>query len=331
MSEPPTPASTAPDYSAHTLIFHQNLPGAAPALCSMSAHADATPTCRPQSGTFAGPRKPDANAFVVIEVIDDAEGHRERLSLWSMNEPELVPITLWTGAVRNPTWTPDGTALLATSDADGPSDLWTIPVPAGEPTPLSPHPFGTFEPDVHPDGSKVVFASSRDGNAELYELALTPTAEPVRLTDDPADDMAPKWSADGSTLAFRSNRGERMQVWTQQRGHAAKPIAPTLMGSHADAVWAPNSPHLAIVWGPSPDRSQIAIVHGQTGAIEHRIGTDALAVQQPAWSPDGKRLAFTCQRPQERPAVCVSRADGSDLQVIAKSDRLERWLPRWLD
>ncbi len=62
-----------------------------------------------------------------------------------------------------------------------------------------------------PDGSQIAFVSDRDGNNEIYLLAVgegTAAAggEPVRLTDHPEDDRRPIWSLDGTCLAFESRR-----------------------------------------------------------------------------------------------------------------------------
>jgi len=48
------------------------------------------------------------------------------------------------------------------------------------------------EPSWSPDGTKLVFASSRDGNQELYVVNSDGTGE-KRSTDDSWSDAAPAW------------------------------------------------------------------------------------------------------------------------------------------
>ncbi|MFW9998466.1 MAG: TolB family protein, partial [Candidatus Odinarchaeota archaeon] len=67
-------------------------------------------------------------------------------------------------------------------------------------------------PALSPDGQKIAFMSSRDGNWEIY-LVNADGSGLQRLTDDPADDGLPTWSPDGQVLAFVSNRDGSWAVW----------------------------------------------------------------------------------------------------------------------
>ena len=58
---------------------------------------------------------------------------------------------------------------------------------------------------MSPDDSRIVFWSTRDGNAEIYVMRADGT-EPRRLTNHAALDRSPTWSSDGSRIAFVSAR-----------------------------------------------------------------------------------------------------------------------------
>nr|MDQ3007930.1 hypothetical protein [Chloroflexota bacterium] len=60
-------------------------------------------------------------------------------------------------------------------------------------------------PAWSPDGSRIAFASARDGNYEIYVMKADGTDQ-IRLTDDPAYDMSPVWSPDGRQIAFDTQR-----------------------------------------------------------------------------------------------------------------------------
>ena len=47
-------------------------------------------------------------------------------------------------------------------------------------------------PSWSPDGTRIAFASSRDGNVEIYVMDADGT-NLVRLTNDPAEDSSPAW------------------------------------------------------------------------------------------------------------------------------------------
>lgn len=69
----------------------------------------------------------------------------------------------------------------------------------------------TWAPDSAPGEGRIAFVSDRDGNDEIYVMAIGEGAEaggggPTRLTDHPEDDAYPAWSPDGTCLAFESRR-----------------------------------------------------------------------------------------------------------------------------
>ena len=54
----------------------------------------------------------------------------------------------------------------------------------------------TCTPPCSPDGTRLAFASNRDGDWDLYWMDLA-TGEVTQLTDTPEYDAAPSWSPDG--------------------------------------------------------------------------------------------------------------------------------------
>jgi Tol biopolymer transport system component len=59
-------------------------------------------------------------------------------------------------------------------------------------------------PSWSPDGSRIVFATNRDGNYEIYVMNADGT-QPLRLTVTSASENSPAWSPDGSLIAFCSS------------------------------------------------------------------------------------------------------------------------------
>ena len=66
--------------------------------------------------------------------------------------------------------------------------------------------------DWSPDGTHIVFSSTRGGNYDIWVAPVSGGA-PVQLTHDPADDTTPAWSPDGSRIAFASLRTGNSEVW----------------------------------------------------------------------------------------------------------------------
>ncbi|HEX9641436.1 MAG TPA: hypothetical protein VGB13_08990 [Candidatus Krumholzibacteria bacterium] len=68
------------------------------------------------------------------------------------------------------------------------------------------------EPAWSPDGRRIAFKSSRDGNSEIYVMNADGSGK-RNLTRNAARDGSPSWSPDGRRIAFVSNRdGRRLEA-----------------------------------------------------------------------------------------------------------------------
>ena len=69
-----------------------------------------------------------------------------------------------------------------------------------------------YLPVFSPDGTRIAFMSTRDGNAEIYVMNVD-GSNLRRLTNHPADDVTPTWSPSGGQIAFTSDRSGRPQIY----------------------------------------------------------------------------------------------------------------------
>ena len=166
-----------------------------------------------------------------------------------------------------------------------------------------------WAPVWSPDGQRLAFASSRDGNTEVYVMAADGT-NPTNLTQNAdTDGWNLVWSPDGQRLAFTSERDGNTEVYVMD----ADGTDPTNLTQSAGDDWAP-------VW--SPDGQYIAFTSNRDGNTEVYVmdadGTNPTNLTQsagddwaPVWSPDGQRLAFASNR-DGNAEVYVMAADGTD-------------------
>jgi TolB protein len=149
-------------------------------------------------------------------------------------------------------------------------------------------------PSFSPDGTRLAFASNRDGQWDLYTLDLS-SGKTSRLTDTPAYEASPSWSPDGRWLAYEA----------YQEGDTANLdifILP-LDGSQAP-IQLTDDPAADFAPAWSPQGRQIAFVSTRGGnrdiwlADLNNVGfrdisrTPGAAEDHPAWSPDGKKLSW---------------------------------------
>jgi dipeptidyl aminopeptidase/acylaminoacyl peptidase len=169
-----------------------------------------------------------------------------------------------------PALSPDGSRVvyvLRTLDGDADRNvdqLWTVPVTGGGARPLTAG-HGDTAPAWSPDGSRLAFL--RDG--QVHVLAAD-GGDPRQVTDLPLGAGAPVWSPTGERLAFTApvdpNRGG--------------PLVTRRVDYQADG---------AGMFGAV--RSQVHVLDLSSGAV--RQLTDGDHAGRPAWSPDGRTLAFT--------------------------------------
>ena len=138
---------------------------------------------------------------------------------------------------------------------------------------------------------KILFASLRDGNREVY-IMNPDGSEQVNLTQHPADDQQAVWSPTGEQILFASNRGH--DVWGTWDLYLMDPD-----GSNVRRVFKKETFRSAPTW--SPDGKQIAYHNINWDAGESHIYIATLGEQEeeriaegwvPVWSPDGMELAY---------------------------------------
>lgn len=248
-------------------------------------------------------------AYMVTKV--DARTHTYRSSIWSVPSSggEARRLTAEPANASSPGWSPDGRWLAFLSEREGEASraagaeqkkqgkdkpqIWLLPIDGGEARQLTFLPHGASAPVWSPDGQWLVFAAQvgpldeetddgkplpkvrvidrifykRDGAGYTYErrshlfLVNVAGGEPVQLTDGDWDDGDPAWSPDGKTIAFPSNRAE--DRWAR----------------------------------PTADLYTLSINQGQAGELR-QLTNGTLDCSTPAWSPDGKTIAFSASLKQ---------------------------------
>jgi TolB protein len=68
------------------------------------------------------------------------------------------------------------------------------------------------DPMYSPDGLKIAFISTHDGDPEIFVMNADGTSL-RKLTDNTAVDAAPSWSPDGSKIVFTSDRSGAFELY----------------------------------------------------------------------------------------------------------------------
>jgi dipeptidyl aminopeptidase/acylaminoacyl peptidase len=256
-------------------------------------------------------------------------------------------------AVSDPQLSPDGqwvaysvkTPLL--KDDKNEDRIWMVPLSGGEPVPMSAEGVSSSHPRWSPDGKYLAFLSSRNEGKTQVWLLNRLGGEAQRLTDtaQDVDDFA--WSPDSRRLALilrdpsseeleaakDKDRDEKAAAQKEKKPKTQKPWVIDRLQFKEDEVGYLDRrrTHLYVFDVASKGVTQVT-----SGDYDD---------SEPAWSPEGKRLAFSSNRSTPdsdhsyNSDIWVVSADNSDkgaqlTQVTTNpgEDRSPAWSPdgKWI-
>jgi dipeptidyl aminopeptidase/acylaminoacyl peptidase len=245
----------------------------------------------------------DRLAFVVSE--PDIEANMNITHIWivDLDGGEPVRFTGGNGTDYHPRWSPDGGRLAFVSTRDGTAQIWTIPAAGGEAVKLTDMSTGAHDPVWSPDGKSIAFYSFV--HPDCPDDSCNAAREKER-EDDPVKAKVI------NHLLYR-----HWDTWKDgKRNHLF--LVDVGSGETRDLTAGIDRDFPTFPWGGSgeyafsPEGGEICCV-SRTGEIEAlstnteiflidlksgkmtRLGGNPAADESPAYSPDGRNLAWRAQ------------------------------------
>jgi len=229
--------------------------------------------------------------------------------------PTGAPIVAGTASVsvpEVPSPTPTLVPILPyffASDIDGDGDIYMVDQD-GQLRNLTDNKYPDWDPALSRDGSRVAYASRRDGNSEIYVMDLRSGYE-RNVTNNPAYDYEPDWSPDASHLVFVSERDGGRDIYTLDLAHSVvRRLSAPGTGMCRSPAWSPDGGYIAY----SCVRNGIENIYLlELGGTERQITQWPLKGRFPTWSEDGSQLAFAGWHDDDRPGIYVASIDGREV------------------
>ncbi len=317
---------------------------------------------------FASDGSARENTDVFVEQLVDAAPHRittaptiDRAPVWSPDGRQIAFVRLGAGTCDielmpalggperrlapcgNPasfrmSWSPDGRWLAVSAGRVPVATPWQIVLVAvdgsGRRVVTTP-PAGTLGdelPAFSPDGRDIAFVRNTSGGvADLY-VVPTEGGMPERLTHDNSGLEGVAWSPDGRSLFFSSARAGGYSLWRIARTGGV----PRFVAGGGSKIKHPAAARVGGLLAYENWRYEINIwrVPLETAETATPAPPAALIVAadqwnfEPAWSPDGSRIAFVSTRSGAH-EIWLADRDGGHLQQLTAFAGAFVASPRW--
>lgn len=252
-------------------------------------------------------------AHTFLAFSNDATGKKE-IYLVDYDGANLRPLTRHRSLSLLPRIAPDGKSVVYTSYKDGNPDLFISDLTTGKSRVLSAEQGLNLAGGFSPDGAQLLLTLSRQKSPNLYLKSLA-DGSLTRLTQHFGADSSPTFSPDGAQVAFISDRSGNPQIHIMALNTQRVKRLTNLNWCDSPA-WSPTGEWIAFAGRAHPkDKMDIFLVDvtgNQVRQLTHGEGSN----EDPAWSADGRFLAFTSSRGSgtgagKRSELFVMDADGS--------------------
>ena len=283
-------------------------------------------------------------AFPVTTVVEDKD--RRHTEIWIVPADGSAPPTRYTSPATeaaNPVWSPDGTLLAFTSKREGfEDDVWflrTTP-PGGEAFQIR----GVHgSPRFSGDGRRLLYgwrgpepdsAKQQSWRDRVSPTAITRGPDPKRFDGRVYTSLPFLADERGLVPPRETRRPSHLYVVPVDGGDPRQLTSGTLSQTEPD--WSPDGS--AVIYAEDPTdtievsrqaQPQLWIVplaggparHVETGYVESRV---------PAWSPDGRTIAFICSKGRGlENDVCVIPTAGGATRNLTSEWPLDPLQPTW--
>jgi Tol biopolymer transport system component len=223
---------------------------------------------------------------------------------------EVGTVTMTPGPYSGVTPSPDGRrAILLRPDPQTATDMWLVELDRGTTTRFTSEPGNEFFPVWSPDGSRLAFASNRNGPYDIYARPVTGSGqEEVLCRSGQLKKWPTTWSPDGRSIVFTGSSpktGDDLWILPLDGDRKPVPYLNSRFNENNGAI-SPDGRWLAYT-SDETGRNEVYVQPFPTPGAKSQVSTDG--GDGARWSRDGRQLFF---------ATVDGKIMGSDIQAGAE-------------
>jgi TolB protein len=243
-------------------------------------------------------------------IIMDYDGHNQR-QFTSNTSINIFPVFA------------DSSTILWTSFLRGQADIYKGLIGSGGSQACLKSRFVETSPSVSMIDGKIAFASSRDGNMEIY-ICDADCTNIKRLTFNKCIDTSPCWSPNDYQIAFTSDRGGSPQIYIMDVD-GANVRRLTYEGGYQDSpAWSPKGDKISYM-SQSGGVFNIWIIQTD-GSNTFKVTSNPGSNEYPAWSADGSHIVYSCRNGFKTDLWSI-RLDGTHAKKLTNTGNAK--MPDW--
>ena len=227
---------------------------------------------------------------------------------------------------------------VTATNSTGDYEIYSVKPDGGDLRQLTTNGTDDNDPVISPDGTRIAYTNAKT----LYVMNVDGSNNRILSRDMFISEEDPTWSPDGTKIAFAAQRfGTEMgvqDIWTIDADPNSTSPMTQLTNTPAyesDPAWSPDGTKIAYVSEDNRDASEA----GETLSVMRADGSEQTIIRQPrfggwgwddpAWSPDGGRIAMTTSGPDGYQIAAIN-SDGSNEEFLTpytQNNHQPAWSP----